>query len=289
MKLRTLATLFAVLAVCATATVDHDKIEPFPQPEPVTVSEKAAIKFKPQLATSTAVCVSFPAVNVAGEITGGLKGTNGNDACKYAPKGSQIYGRSGWYRDVWPSCMLGTFQKGFRGLGSLIGAMTGKAWLWGLTILSWSHRKLCFLVQVRHQILQGGDWQSVVVWIDNPALESSKIVGVSLSKSDTKYYKETTMMASYFAGYQTRSIPYGRSYRSEVISYGSDTTLRFAHYAHPNMDFSTWDGEFQGLIMWEQLTDAAREALSNSKNFGDAKVPFSEEECEKHLDKAWPF
>ncbi|ETM98417.1 hypothetical protein PPTG_19622 [Phytophthora nicotianae INRA-310] len=44
-----IATLFATVVTCGTATVDHGKIEPFPQPEPVTISENAAIKFKPQL------------------------------------------------------------------------------------------------------------------------------------------------------------------------------------------------------------------------------------------------
>ncbi|KAG3166009.1 hypothetical protein PC129_g20065, partial [Phytophthora cactorum] len=87
------------------------------------------------------------------------------------------------------------------------------------------------------------DWKSVVVWIDNPDLETPKIVGVSMSKSDTKYYKE----------------------------------------------LKTWDGEYQDLIMWEQLTDAARVALNDSKNFGRAEVPFSDEHYEDHLDKAWPL
>ncbi|KUF93362.1 NPP1 protein [Phytophthora nicotianae] len=58
------AAVFSALVVYATATVDHDKIEPFLQPEPM--SEKAAIKFKPNLSTSEIVCVSFPAVNAAG-------------------------------------------------------------------------------------------------------------------------------------------------------------------------------------------------------------------------------
>ncbi|ETP45343.1 hypothetical protein F442_08223 [Phytophthora nicotianae P10297] len=84
MYLQVLATLFAALVTCAIATVDHDKVKPFPQPEPATISEKAAIKFKPQLYIPEGVCVSYPAVNDAGETTGGLKGTNGNDACKYA-------------------------------------------------------------------------------------------------------------------------------------------------------------------------------------------------------------
>ncbi|OWZ11609.1 hypothetical protein PHMEG_00015346 [Phytophthora megakarya] len=132
MNLRTLATLFAVLAVFAIATVDHDKIEPFLQPKPVTVSEKVAIKFKPQL---------------SGEVTGGLKGSNGNDACEYAPKGSQVYGRSGWYRDLWAIMYAWYSSKGFE-------------WI------AFPKRRL--------------DWHGVVVCINNPALESPKIVGASI-------------------------------------------------------------------------------------------------------------
>ncbi|OWY98938.1 hypothetical protein PHMEG_00030159 [Phytophthora megakarya] len=131
------------------------------------------------------------------------------------------------------------------------------------------------------------DWQSVVVWIDNPALESPKIVGASMSYSDTKYSSVTKMWPSNFAGYQSRQVRYGRSYRSEVVAYGSNTTLRFIHSSSVDMDFSFWDGEFQDLIIWEQLTDAARGALSDSKNFGDAVVPFNDEHYEQHLDKAW--
>ncbi|KUF92059.1 hypothetical protein AM588_10006644 [Phytophthora nicotianae] len=169
MNIRALATtLFTLLFACAYATVDHDKVEPLPQPEAVTVSEKAAIKFKPQLYIPEMVCVSYPAVNAAGEVTGGLKGTNGNDACKYAPQGSQVYGRAGWYKDLWAIMYAWYFPKGF--------------WL-----LSPSRRH---------------DWKSVVVWIDDPTLETPKIVGVSMSKSDSRYHKTTKIQPSYFAGYQ---------------------------------------------------------------------------------------
>ncbi|KAK1938926.1 hypothetical protein P3T76_009001 [Phytophthora citrophthora] len=226
--------VFAVLAASASATVDHDKIEPFPQPEPVTVSEKAAIKFKPQLYTAKEVCVPFPAVNAAGEVTGGLKGTNGNDACKYAPKGAQVYGRAGWYKDVWAIMYSWYFPKGFNWLG---------------------------FPSRRH------DWKNVVVWIDNPDLEIPKIVGVAMSKSDTKYWKELKIWPSYFVGYRTE----GQSSR-RVEYYGSNMSLRFEYYASDNgIDLSRWDGEYQDLIMWEQLTDAARVALNNSDSFGNAE------------------
>ncbi|KAG1707163.1 hypothetical protein DVH05_026359 [Phytophthora capsici] len=256
MNLRLLvATVFAVLAANASATVNHDQIEPFPQPEPVTVSEKAAIKFKPQLYTPKLVCVPFPAVNTAGEITGGLKGTNGNDGCKYAPKGAQIYGRAGWYKDLWAIMYSWYFPKGF-------------GWFDSPTR--------------RH------DWKNIVVWIDNPDLETPKIVGVAMSKSDTDYSKEVKIWPSYFVGYRTE----GR-FSSRVEYLGSNTSLRFEYdtsdIGNPLMHFAPWDGEYQDLIMWEQLTDAARVALNDGKSFEKAEVPFSDEHYEDHLGKAWPL
>ncbi|ETP08904.1 hypothetical protein F441_15185 [Phytophthora nicotianae CJ01A1] len=87
------------------------------------------------------VCVSYPAVNAAGEVTGGLKGTNGNDACKYAPQGSQVYGRAGWYKDLWAIMYAWYFPKGF-GCFPRRDVMTGRASLCGLTILLWKSPRL---------------------------------------------------------------------------------------------------------------------------------------------------
>ncbi|ETL46893.1 hypothetical protein L916_03305 [Phytophthora nicotianae] len=184
-----IATLFATVVTCGTATVDHGKIEPFPQPEPVTISENAAIKFKPQLFVSASVCASFLAVNAAGFWTG------------FASR--------------------------------------------------------------RH------DWKSIVVWIDNPALETPKIIAVSMSTSDTTYNHP---MASDYIGTNT-------SFRVRYqLGLGS-----------PNMTFTHLDGEYQPLIMWEQLTDAARVALNESFKFEDAEMPFNDEYFEKRLEKARPL
>ncbi|OWY98532.1 hypothetical protein PHMEG_00030685 [Phytophthora megakarya] len=244
--------LFAALIVCATASIDHDKVQPIPQPTPATISEKAAVKFKPQLLTLEYACVSFPAVNEVGETTGGLKGTNGNDACTYAALGSQIYGRAGWYKNLWAMMFAWYFPKGFKGGDP----------------------------SRRH------DWKSVVVWIDNPALETPKIVGVSKSKSDSEYDNELKIYPSYFAGYALMGTRYNRT---EV--YGSNTSLRFEYdtglFGGSYLDFATFDGEYQDLIMWEQLTDAARGALNDGNNFGSAEVPFSDEHYQNHLDNAY--
>ncbi|OWZ07684.1 hypothetical protein PHMEG_00019894 [Phytophthora megakarya] len=259
MNLQALATiLFAALVSCATATVDHDKIKPFPQPEPITVSEKAAVKFKPQLTRYEILCASYPAVNAAGEVTGGLKGSNGNDACENAPLGSQVYGRAGWYKDLWA------------------------------IMYSWYFPKEFFMAipTKRH------DWQSVVIWISNPEVETPKIVGVSMSMSKSKYAKQLQLSPSSFAGYRSKSVRYGRTYQNEVLAYGSNTTLRFAYtiiFGSAFMTFSNSDGDFQDLIMWEQLTDAARAALNDNNNFGSAEVPFNDDHYESRLEKAYPL
>ncbi|ETK88327.1 hypothetical protein F441_22543 [Phytophthora nicotianae CJ01A1] len=247
------ATLFATLVVCTAVTIDHDKVQAFPQPEPVTASEKTAIKFKPRLYTPRHVCVPYPAVNAAGEVSGGLKGTNGNDACKYSIQGSQVYGRAGWYRDLWAIMYTWYFPKGF----------------------------FADFASKRH------DWQNVVVWINNPDLEWPKIVGVSMSNVDSEYTTKLEMMAYYFSGYRMEGT---RGYRRSI--YGSATSLRFAYemiLTSPYLDFADEDGEYQSLIMWEQLTDAARAALNDSSNFEEREIPFSDEHYMDHLEMAWPL
>ncbi|KAE8977941.1 hypothetical protein PR002_g24864 [Phytophthora rubi] len=153
MNLRGFLTILAASFIAVDAgKIDHDKVEPFPQPEPVTISEKAAVKFKPQL-NIVSGCVSFPAVNAAGETSGGLKGNSGNSACDSAPLGSQVYGRAMWYNDVWAIMYAWYFPKGF-----FIGVASRRF-----------------------------DWASAVVWIDNPDFATPKILGLSTSTIDDDY------------------------------------------------------------------------------------------------------
>ncbi|EGZ05612.1 hypothetical protein PHYSODRAFT_449487, partial [Phytophthora sojae] len=122
------------------ASIGHDKVKPFPQPEPVTISEKAAVTFKPQLLITNG-CHSYPAVNEAGETSGGLSPTGGTSAkCGGSALGSQVYGRSKWYNDIW-AMYSWYFPKDSpsSGLGT------------------------------RH------GWENVIVWIDNPAVPAPKI------------------------------------------------------------------------------------------------------------------
>ncbi|KAE8875885.1 hypothetical protein PF005_g23934 [Phytophthora fragariae] len=116
------------------------------------------------------------------------------------------------------------------------------------------------------------DWASAVVWIDNPDFATPKILGLSTSTSDDDY--QTKNPAPDFA-----------------ILGGTSTLLYHSineAAGQPTLDYSSRTGDFQPLIMWEQLTDAARLAL-NTTDFGRAYVPMNDANFEEKLKKAWPF
>ncbi|ETK94435.1 hypothetical protein F441_02593 [Phytophthora nicotianae CJ01A1] len=137
-----------------TITIDHDQVKPFPQPQPVTISEKAAVKFKPQLHITNG-CHSYPAVDEAGQTSGGLKTKGAPSAgCKGSGWGSQVYGRSSWYQGVWAIMYCWYFPKDEPSTG----------------------------IGHRH------DWEHVIVWIDNPEIADPKILAVTPS-AHSGYHK----------------------------------------------------------------------------------------------------
>ncbi|KAG7398867.1 hypothetical protein PHYBOEH_010191 [Phytophthora boehmeriae] len=223
--------LAATLLHIDATIIDHDKVQPFAQPEPVTISEKAGVMFKPTLNIHSG-CHSFPAVNAEGETTGGLKPTGDTEGCRDAPLGSQVYGRGAWYQDYWAIMYSWYYPKGY----------------WA----SFTTR--------RH------DWSCAILWIDNPEFETPTIKGISTCHGDSSF---------------------------DTIAPPGRFSTRFYHGIFPLFggaftDWTSLTGDSQDLIMWDQLTDAARAAL-NTTDFGNAKVPFNDENFEKKLKKAWPF
>ncbi|KAG6595819.1 Necrosis inducing-like protein NPP1 type [Phytophthora cinnamomi] len=88
-------------ALTVAKWMGHDQVQSYKQPEPVTISEKAAVKFKPQLHITNG-CHPYPAVSWWGETSDGLKPTGAPSSnCKGSGWGSQVYGRSTWYRGMW--------------------------------------------------------------------------------------------------------------------------------------------------------------------------------------------
>ncbi|EGZ29376.1 hypothetical protein PHYSODRAFT_468315 [Phytophthora sojae] len=218
-----------------TITIDHDQVKPFAQPESVTISEKAAVKFKPQLHITNG-CHAYPAVDEAGQTSGGLKTKGAPSAgCKGSGWGSQVYGRSGWYQDVWAIMYCWYFPKDEPSSG----------------------------IGHRH------DWEHVVVWIDNPDVENPKILAGTPS-AHSGYHKYAPPNAGTVDGVTTK------------VAFESHWPMDHA------LDSTTEGGDFQDLIMWDQLTDNARRAL-NSVSFGSADTPMNDGNFQAELGRAWPF
>ncbi|KAE9293336.1 hypothetical protein PF001_g18308 [Phytophthora fragariae] len=97
-----LAAVASLVAVHAEVTyIDHDQVQPFPEPKPTTDSEKCAVKYKPQFLVSYG-CHPYPAVQADGAVSAGLKRFGPPDGeCTKPTLGSQVYSRSDWYKDKW--------------------------------------------------------------------------------------------------------------------------------------------------------------------------------------------
>ncbi|CAI5726955.1 unnamed protein product [Hyaloperonospora brassicae] len=145
-------------------SVALDQVQPFPQPEPRSISEKAAVKFKPQLLVSEG-CQSFPAVNAAGATTAGLKIKGISDGlCKESKSESQVYGRPTWHRGIWVIIYAWNFP-------------------------SYRYKDDRF------------DWEHVVVWLNNPAVANQTIKAVSVwEDKDRTYAKVRSPDAKFMDG-----------------------------------------------------------------------------------------
>ncbi|CAH0473175.1 unnamed protein product [Peronospora belbahrii] len=113
-----------------------------------------------------------------------------------------------------------------------------------------------------------------------PWLEVCYYMGGNLSE-DAKLLSVTIPS---LLGYLTYSLP-SNSYMDEnsvkltcTWHYQHQLCLKVTHKA----------GEFQPLIMWNNMTDAARKALEDTKFFG-SKSPVSSKAFQKAMEKAYPF
>ncbi|GMF16200.1 unnamed protein product [Phytophthora lilii] len=224
----------ASLASVSGDVISHDLVVPFAQPTPTTDLQKAAVKYKPQIHISNG-CHPYPAVDKNGNTSGGLNPTGGESAkCKGSGYGSQVYGRAVKYQGVYAF------------------------------MYSWYMPKDETLNGLGHR----HDWEACVVWVDDIAASSPKIVALSASAHSgyNKYYPPSS---SYFSG-NSAKIDYSSSYI--VIDHSLSAT--------------STAGETQPLIMWDQLTDAARTALENT-DFGSANVPFKDANFQTKLGNAY--
>ncbi|RMX62583.1 hypothetical protein DD238_008439 [Peronospora effusa] len=132
--------------------VGPDDIRPFPQPPANTISEKAAIKFKPMLNISNDECVPYPAVSKDGSYVEGLfEPGKSITYCKGNQHGSQIYGRAAWHNNKYAIVYTWYFPSDSSG--------------------------------IRY------GWQTCVVWLDNYDKVSPNILAVSVMISKFEFAK----------------------------------------------------------------------------------------------------
>ncbi|POM59592.1 Necrosis inducing-like protein NPP1 type [Phytophthora palmivora] len=230
MNLQAFVVMLIVVLTTEVVALDHDQVHPFGQPTPVSVSDKAAVKFKPQIHITNG-CHPYPAVNAAGETSGGLK----TQGCKGSGWGSQVYGRSTWYKGRWAIMYSWYFPKDSPSTGL-------------------GHRH---------------DWEHVIVWIDNPAVLNPKILAVTPS-AHSGYSKYAPPKAGTITG------------NTAKVEYESHWPVNHA------LDSTSKGGETQPLIMWDQMTEAARRSL-NTVSFGDANVPMNEGNFMRKIANASPW
>lgn len=106
-----------------------------------------------------------------------------------------------------------------------------------------------------------------MVWIDNPTNANPKILAVS---------------ASAHGGYSHYYPPASDNLNGNAALIDYYAVVLIDH----RLRITTETGETQDLIMWDQLTDAARTALENT-DFGSANVPFKDGNFETKLASAW--
>ncbi|CAH0491555.1 unnamed protein product [Peronospora farinosa] len=228
--------------------INHDDIRPFHQPTAVTLDEKAAVKFKPRLTISPHLCYMYPAVSQEGYVSGGLKPTGLTDGqCKGNRYGSQVYGRAAWYKGKY------AIMYAYYSPKEEIPDNDGKE-------SEYNHRH---------------GWQTVTVWINNPAIKDPKILGVSMTKS------------SVFVS-QSLLGPFTVDGTAVKVRYYRDVSPNHM-YANYGLEPTDVVGGFQDLILWHQLTEKARCAL-NLMDWGNGvKMLINDDNFRNSLKEAYPF
>ncbi|RMZ68577.1 necrosis inducing [Pyrenophora seminiperda CCB06] len=158
LSVQLLAAASVVLATPVTldsrAVINHDAVVGFPETVPAGITGQLMLKYKPFLKVFNG-CVPFPAVNAAGDTSGGLDKTGGsNSGCSSSP--GQVYARAGTYG-------------GFYAI-----------------MYSWYMPKDSPATGLGHR----HDWENIVVWLSS-ASTTATLRGVAIS-AHGKYQKDTS-------------------------------------------------------------------------------------------------
>lgn len=237
MKSLLIASVVALLCPFVTHANEawnHDDIKPIPEKVPAGPIGQRDWDYRPYLFVHNG-CVPFPAVDQWGHPSKGLKPTGAsNGGCSHIP--GQVYVRSGWYRGVWAIMYSWYFPKDSpsSGLGH------------------------------RH------DWESIVVWINNPSVPRPTVYALSYSAHGNYSYLRNPAASL-------------RDNHPKVV-YGSTWPTNHEMFIGPYNPV----GGMQPLIAWESMDQWVKDALTYT-NFGAANVPFIDNNFNQNLGKAWYY
>ncbi|KAG6944494.1 hypothetical protein JG688_00017048 [Phytophthora aleatoria] len=112
-------------------------------------------------------------------------------------------------------------------------------------------------------------WLDIIVWIDNPSSEKPTILAVA-TWHHGKYQKYVPSAADTLNG--------------SSVKLDCDNTLDYGY----TLNETKKTGETQDLIMWNQLTDAARSALQWT-DFNGLSAPIGDGKFDELIENAYPF
>ncbi|KAF9694266.1 hypothetical protein EKO04_008081 [Ascochyta lentis] len=225
--------LGAPTALKARDVVAHDSLKPIPTRVQSGVVGRAIERFAPLLHIAHG-CQPYTAVDDAGNTSGGLQDTgNVSAGCRDQSKG-QLYARATWHKEKFAILYAWYFPKDQPNAGNVAGG----------------HRH---------------DWESVVVWLDNPANENPKILGGA---------------ASGHGSYKTTDNP-NRQGDNVLVEY-------FTNFpTNHELQFTDTVGKSYWISDYDAMPTAEKDALASTTIFGNANVPFRPDNFEGNLDKAF--
>ena len=109
------------------------------------------------------------------------------------------------------------------------------------------------------------DWESVVVWIDNPANTNPRMLGSAASShgsfkpSANPNRRGNNVLVEYFTRFPTNH----------------------------ELQFTNTIGRSYSISDWGAMPEPAKKALENGAAFGSANVPFRPDNFFSNLNKAW--
>ncbi|CAI5708949.1 unnamed protein product [Hyaloperonospora brassicae] len=114
------------------------------------------------------------------------------------------------------------------------------------------------------------DWEHVILWLNNPAIANPTIEAVSVWHERKREYVKTATPDSKYMDGSSLKLDLGETYSTR------------------NLSLSTLPGQFQPLIMWDQMPDITRRALNETKWYVNL-MPLSDPRFTTALDNAWPY